>query len=116
MEKANRLRKNSEFRRVYRRGKSLSNRYLVLIYKKNGLSDSRIGFSVSKKFGKAVDRNRIKRQLKAICREQISQIKSGYDMVFVVRAQSGQADFKQLKSSVDGLLKRARLYKKVEKE
>ena len=37
-------------------------------------------------------------------------------MVFVVRAQSGQADFKQLKSSVDGLLKRARLYKKVEKE
>lgn len=110
MKKANRLRKDRDFRRVYRRGRSLSNRYLVLIYKKNGLEDTRIGFSISKKFGKAVERNRIKRQLRSICREYLPDLKRGYDMVFVVRAESKQADYNELKSAVYELLKKARLY------
>lgn len=112
MNSSNRLKKNSDFIKVYRRGRSLSDRNLVLIYRKTGFENSRIGFSVSKKFGNAVERNRIKRQLKSICRELLSEIKSGYDMVFVVRVESRQADFRQLHDSIYGLLKRAKLCRK----
>jgi len=78
--------------------------------------DTRIGFSVSKKFGNAVKRNKIKRQLKSICREYLPNIKTGYDMVFVVRAESKCADYEKLKSSVYELLKRAKLYRDKEVE
>ena len=110
MKSSNRLKKNSDFRRVYRQGRSLSDKNLVLIYRKTGFVESRIGFSISKKFGNAVERNKIKRQLRSICAELLFDIKPGYDMIFVVRVESRQADFRQLHDSVYGLLKRAKLY------
>lgn len=57
------IRKNSEFRLVYRRGKSFSNKFLVLYVKRNGNNINRLGISVSKKVGKSVIRSRVKRQI-----------------------------------------------------
>ena len=52
------LKKNEDFRTVYNRGKSFANRQLVFYYMPNKLSENRVGFSISKKFGKAVYRNK----------------------------------------------------------
>jgi ribonuclease P protein component len=105
-----RLRKRREFSYTYKRGKSLANSFLVLIYRKNGLDVSRVGFSVSKKYGNAVERNKIKRRLKEIYRHRIGQIKSGYDLIFVVRVGAKGASFKRLENQLVNLLKRAVLF------
>ena len=55
------IKQNYEFRRLYHRGKSAANRYLVLYCMKNRLGRNRLGLTVSAKFGGAVQRNRAKR-------------------------------------------------------
>ncbi|HHZ13742.1 MAG: ribonuclease P protein component [Caldicoprobacterales bacterium] len=110
MNKKYRLRKRAEFSYTYKRGKSLANSCLVLIYRKNGLDVSRVGFSVSKKYGNAVERNKIKRRLREIYRHRISEIKSGYDLIFVVRVGAKGASFKRLENQMVNLLKRAVLF------
>ena len=58
------LRKNSDFSAIYKRGKSVGDRYVVLFYRPNGLSYNRTGFLASKKVGNSVKRNRAKRLMK----------------------------------------------------
>ena len=58
------IKKDSDFRRVYQRGKSLADRNLVIYTMKNKSDKSRIGISISKKVGKAHVRNRIRRCIK----------------------------------------------------
>ena len=62
MEKKFRLRKNEDFKTAYKKGKNYWNKNLILYKKKNGLDYSRIGFSITKKFGNSVERNRAKRR------------------------------------------------------
>jgi ribonuclease P protein component len=73
----------------------------------NNLECSRFGFSVNKPLGKAVVRNRIKRLLKEVAR--IMPIQSGWDIVFIARHSAVQADYYQLRQSVEKLLLRAGL-------
>lgn len=73
----------------------------------NGLSLSRYGFSVTKKVGKAVQRNRVKRLLREIMRLQ--PLKQGWDIVFIARPVAVAADYHQLERSVSRLLVRAQL-------
>ena len=102
------LKENSAFQFVYRRGKSQANRELVLLFVRQG--KLRIGFSVSKKLGGAVQRNHIKRLLRESIRPKIPQLKCGY-YVWIARSGAVGADFHRMERSVDNLLTRQRLYK-----
>lgn len=102
------LKENSAFQFVYRRGKSQANRELVLLFVRQG--KLRIGFSVSKKLGGAVQRNHIKRLLRESIRPKIPQLKCGY-YVWIARSGAVGADFHRMEQSVDNLLTRQRLYK-----
>jgi ribonuclease P protein component len=92
------LRKRAQFQNVYEHGKTKVDRYLVVRLLANDLEISRIGYSVSKRVGKAVVRNRIRRLLKEIIRD--IPFKTGFDIVVVVRVNAVEADYHKLKASV----------------
>lgn len=84
MDKLHRVRKNEEFQRIIKDRNSLSNAKFVIYYKKNDKSLLRIGFSVSKKLGKAVVRNKVKRQVRMMARE-IFDFNQSVDYIIIVR-------------------------------
>jgi ribonuclease P protein component len=94
--KNHRLRQKRDFKRVYQRGKSLALPCFVLYWHKNRENDARIGFSVSKKIGKAVTRNHLKRQCRAIAKEYLSKFPPGYDYIFILRTAAATADYAEL--------------------
>lgn len=84
--KANRIKKNAEFESVYRFGKAFFCGKIAIKTKENDLAVSRIGISVGLNFSKkAVDRNRIKRQIRAFFLQNLGKIKTGYDIVVIVQ-------------------------------
>ncbi|PBH43664.1 ribonuclease P protein component [Clostridioides difficile] len=101
------LKKDSDFRKVYKHGKSFANKYLVIYILKNKSDYSRVGISVSKKVGKAITRNRVRRLIKEAYRLNIDEkIKPGYDIVFIARVSSKAATFKDIDKSIKNLVKR----------
>jgi len=85
MQKKYLIKKNNDYRKVYKYGVSLANRYIVIFAFKNNLPFKRFGFSISKKVGKAVKRNFIRRRLKEICRLNEEWFINGYDYIFIAR-------------------------------
>ena len=87
MQRRNRLSRSRDFDAVYRHGRSVSTRFLVLYAFERGEveGDARLGLAVPKAVGGAVVRNRIKRQLKEIWRGRLERIPAGRDYVLVVR-------------------------------
>ncbi len=113
-----RLRKNNEFKVVYRRGRSLANNLLVLyIYnnKKNKTEDklpyNKVGISVSKKVGNSVVRSRSKRLITESYRLNEKDIKKGYDFVFVARSAIKDKSFFDVEEAMKKLFLKAGLYK-----
>ena len=90
------IKKNSDFRRMYTRGKSSVSSYLVVYCRKNRLDRNRLGYTVSAKLGKAVCRNRIRRRLREIYRLNSSLIRQGYDIIIVARKRSVNADYQKM--------------------
>ena len=72
MKKEFRVRKNEDFSRIIKKKQSMANRSFIIYYLKNDLDHARIGISVSKKLGKAVIRNKIKRQVRMMLQQTIN--------------------------------------------
>ena len=87
---------NHEFRRVYSKGKSAVTPCLVVYARRAGRDRNRIGFTVSTKLGKAVKRNRIRRQLREIYRLNEDRFLRGTELVVVARARAAEAEYRQL--------------------
>lgn len=84
--KRGRLTRSADFERVYRQGRSHGNRYLVLYaFPRTGEGEARLGVSVSRKVGGAVDRNRVKRLLREAVAASQQPIPEGHDLVVVAR-------------------------------
>lgn len=112
MEKRYRLRSNTEFKEVYKYGKNYWNRNLVLYVKKNGLGYTRVGYSITKKIGNSVVRNRIRRQMKEIYRLKSNSIKDNYDLIFIPKKNVVDISYKTLESAMIHIMKIAKLLKK----
>jgi len=86
VKRANRLSRSRDFDAVYRHGRSVSSRFLVLYwFPQEEPAAPRFGFSVPKAVGGAVERNRMKRQLRELWRERLERVPAGSDYVLIVR-------------------------------
>ncbi len=103
------LKKNKEFAYVHRKGASCAGKYLILVYVKNRMG-LRLGFSVSKKLGKAVKRNRIKRLLRECARASLKAMQPGYSYLFIARFSARGASYAALLKDMQTLLSRAGLF------
>jgi ribonuclease P protein component len=89
--KRRRLSRSAEFERVYRQGRSKGNRFLVLYAFPRSEGDSegpRLGLSVGRRVGGAVDRTRVKRVLREAFWEEARRLPEGSDYVVVARPES----------------------------
>ena len=87
------LKKNSDFRRHYSKGKSAVNPYVVVYCRRNKEKNNRLGYTVSTKLGHAVVRNRVRRRLREIYRLNAHKLSSGYDIVVVARTRCVGGDY-----------------------
>ncbi len=111
MERRLRLRDEADFRRVRAGGRAWANRGLTLLVAPNALSHNRYGFVVSKRVGKAVTRNLVKRRLREVLRQldRAGRIPPGHDLALIVRPALAEASFAEARDAVTDLLARARL-------
>ncbi len=79
------LRKKSDFDAIYRAGRSVPDKYVVLFLRKNDLPYSRTAFLASKKVGNSVQRNRAKRLMRESYRLNEDKFSAGYDIIFIAR-------------------------------
>lgn len=104
-----RVRRNTRFQEIRSRAKAFSNDVLVIAALPNDLPYSRFGFSVSARVGGAVERNRIKRQLRESMRLRMAQVAPGWDIVIIARKPARDADYWKLDAACARLLGRAHL-------
>ncbi len=93
------LKQNSDFRRLYARGKSAVTPYLVLYCRRNRLGRNRTGYTVSAKLGNAVTRNRARRRLREAYRLNAPALKEGWDLVIVARSRCVTAPWSKLNAA-----------------
>ncbi len=99
------IKKNSEFKLVYNKGKSFVGAYLVLYCLKRKKDERNFGITVSKKVGNAVTRNKVRRRIKEIIRLHSDWFPKGYDYVIVARVRASKTDYIALKKNLSYLIR-----------
>lgn len=107
---ANRLRRPTDVRRVRQLGRRWRHPLVILLVQPNDLPQSRFAFVASRRVGKAVKRNRVKRLMREVIRRHLPAISQGYDCVWIARAALADANFAEAETAVLQLLRRAKLF------
>ena len=110
MKKEYRVKKSQDFDNIIRKKQSFANRQFVIYYQENKLDHMRLGISVSKKLGKAHERNKLKRYVRESFKTRKDFLKN-YDIIIIVRPAAKGLSFLEFCSSIDHVLKRSKLYR-----
>ncbi len=109
----NRLKNEQDFENLFKKGKSFKVGFLTLKIAKNNLKESHYGFVTAKKFfKKTVLRNKIKRRLRSIIRQNIKDIKKGVDVVLIALPGLEKKSFSEIKEILDLIFKKTGLIRK----
>ena len=100
MKRFNSIKKNSEFQKVYKTGKSYANKLLVMYVKRvDDGKEPRIGISVSKKVGNSVVRHRFARLVRESFRLNKDILEDGKDIIVVARVAAKDKNFDKIESA-----------------
>ena len=110
MKKEYRVKKSQDFDNIIRKKQSFANRQFVIYYQENKLDHMRLGISVSKKLGKAHERNKLKRYVRESFKTRKDFLKN-YDIIIIVRPAAKGLSFLEFGSSIDHVLKRSKFYR-----
>ena len=113
MQREYRLTKGAQFRQVRAAGRSWGHPLMVLYAHRSGEERTRFGFSVSKRVGNAVVRNRVKRRLREAARQQRPHLEPGWDILLIARPAIAETPYQQVAAALDQLVRRARLRRDV---
>lgn len=94
------LKKNRDFQKVYKNGKSAANRYLVMYILPNDTERNRLGISVSKKVGNSVVRHRLTRLIRESYRLSETSFHPGYDIVVIARPGAKEKNYFEMESAL----------------
>lgn len=100
------IKKNRDFRRLYKSGKSSANGFLAVYCRRNRLGINRLGITTGTKLGNAVKRNRVRRLIRESYRLYEEGLARGYDIVVVARTRAAGATFREIDTALRALLKR----------
>lgn len=106
------LKKNDQFREVYKNGRSLANKYLVIYVLENNLEINRLGISVSKKVGNSVVRHHLARLVRESYRLHENMFNSGLDIVVVARKSAASISYHDMESALLHLFRLHKIMKK----
>jgi len=104
MKRELRIKRSLEFENIIKSGKKKSNDYFVIYYKERKLLFSRFGVSLSKKFGNAVTRNRYKRILREIIRNNQKKFENNYDYIIIMKKNCENFKYKVIEEKLLTLL------------
>ncbi|WP_226668594.1 ribonuclease P protein component [Metabacillus litoralis] len=106
-----RIKKNKDFQKVFKKGKSIANRQFVLyIYNEKEEKEFRVGLSVSKKIGNAVTRNKVKRLIRQVFSEEKHRFVIGKEFIIIARKPAAKMNYHEVKSSLNHLFRKAKIY------
>jgi len=100
MEFSDSLKKNDDFKNVYKNGKSYANKYLVMYVLENGTGRNRLGISVSKKVGNSIVRHRLTRLIRESYRLQEERYRCGLDIVVIARTGAKERNYHEIDSAM----------------
>ena len=109
----NRLRKRKEFAYLYNNGNAKHTANLTIVYLPTKHREIKIGFSITKKIGKANVRNLIKRRLRDIVKDIVHKMPDEYNVVFIAKAGIENLSYQELKKQVELCISKAGLFKNV---
>ncbi len=101
-----RLRASGDFKRLYKEGSHLSRKHFVVYYKPNDRAKSRLGFSISKRYGGAVERNLARRRLGEAYKNSPWPKDGSYDIVIVVRPSAAKLDYHNMEKELVQVLRK----------
>lgn len=111
MKRSDSLKKKKEFRYTYRVGKASGHHLLALVYARSRAREPHVGFSVSKKIGNSVVRNRVKRRMREAVTPLIPELRSNVNLIFIARAPIVDAAFLDIRAAMQTTLSRAGLFR-----
>lgn len=103
------INENREFLFMYRRGKSFAADCLVIYFRKNNKSRVRLGVTVTKKVGKAVVRNRVRRRIREAFTELCPEVSQSCDIIIVARTKAAVSSYSEIRSAMKYLMHKAEL-------
>ena len=101
------LRKKEDFTSLYKKGKSVGGKFVVIFYRKNNLPMNRKAFLASKKVGNSVERNRARRLMRESYRQLEADMPRGWDFIFIARNTILDSKCADVKKSIEAALKKA---------
>ena len=109
------IKKNYHISDLMSKKNSTANKYFIVYKNKNTIEHYRYAISVGKKYGNAVQRNKIKRQIRNIINELSREIITNYDILIIVRPTANVLDFSEILKNLRHVLTKANIVKREDK-